>query len=82
MCFYNFRMYVNSYNLYTKNKKNLFLQDCVGKVQSVFQSVRSPSKPRSPLSDSSTTLIQEGNESDAAHPDMPKLKKGECLINY
>ncbi|XP_042344657.1 lysine methyltransferase 5Ab isoform X2 [Plectropomus leopardus] len=39
------------------------------------KSLRSPSKPRSPLSDSSSTLIQEGNESDAANPDTSKLKK-------
>ncbi|XP_071339109.1 lysine methyltransferase 5Ab isoform X2 [Trachinotus anak] len=37
--------------------------------------LRSPSKPRSPLGDSSSMLIQEGNESDAANPDMSKLKK-------
>ncbi|KAM9360926.1 lysine methyltransferase 5Ab [Symphorus nematophorus] len=59
----------------TKENKPAANKDCVGKVQSVFQSVRSPSKPRSPLSDSSSMLIQEGNESDATNPDMSKLKK-------
>lgn len=56
----------------------LFLfQDCIGKVQSFFQGVRSPIKPRSPLSDSSSVLIQEGNECDAVNADSLKLKKGE-----
>ncbi|XP_040899142.1 lysine methyltransferase 5Ab [Toxotes jaculatrix] len=50
-------------------------KDCIGKVQSVFQSLRSPSKPRSPLSNSSCMLIQEGNESDAANSDISKGKK-------
>ncbi|XP_022613557.1 N-lysine methyltransferase KMT5A-A-like [Seriola dumerili] len=59
----------------TKENKPATNKDCVGKVPSIFQSLRSPSKPRSPLSDSSSMLIQEGNESDAANPDMSKLKK-------
>ncbi|KAM9744601.1 LOW QUALITY PROTEIN: N-lysine methyltransferase KMT5A-A-like, partial [Menidia menidia] len=50
-----------------------FLQNCISKVQSNFQSLQSSSKPRSPLSDS---LIKEGNDSDATNPDMSKLKKG------
>lgn len=63
--------------IHTKMKAFLFFQDCIGKVQSFFQSVRSPSKPRSPLSDSSSMLIQEGNECDAVNADSLKLKKGE-----
>ncbi|GAA6224693.1 N-lysine methyltransferase KMT5A-like [Lates japonicus] len=59
----------------TKENKPSTNKDCAGKVQSILQSLRSPSKPRSPLSDSSSMLIQEGNESDAASPDAPKLKK-------
>ncbi|XP_040011803.1 lysine methyltransferase 5Ab [Xiphias gladius] len=59
----------------TKENKPAANKECVGKVQSIVQSLRSPSKPRSPLSDSSSTLIQEGNESDAANPDLLKLKK-------
>lgn len=39
------------------------------------KSLRSPSKPRSPLSESSSVLIQEGNDSDATNPNMPTLKK-------
>ncbi|XP_035513514.1 lysine methyltransferase 5Ab isoform X1 [Morone saxatilis] len=59
----------------TKENKPAINKDCVGKAQSNFPSVRSPSKPRSPLSDSSSMLIQEGNESDANNPDVSKLKK-------
>ncbi|KAK5622389.1 hypothetical protein CRENBAI_004431 [Crenichthys baileyi] len=50
-------------------------RESVGKVQSVLQSLRSPGKPRSPLSDSSSMLIQEVNDSDATNPDLSKLKK-------
>ncbi|KAF1389186.1 hypothetical protein PFLUV_G00070830 [Perca fluviatilis] len=59
----------------TKENKPTTNKDCVGTVQSFFQSLRSPSKPRSPLSDNSSMLIQEGNESDATNPDTPKFKK-------
>ncbi|XP_073322599.1 lysine methyltransferase 5Ab [Pagrus major] len=59
----------------TKENKPATNKDCKGKASAVFQSVRSPSKPRSPLSDSSSMLIQEGNESDANNPDVSKLKK-------
>ncbi|KAL7392090.1 hypothetical protein ABVT39_019483 [Epinephelus coioides] len=59
----------------TKENKPAANKDCVGTVQSTFQSLRSPSKPRSPLSDSSSMLIQEGNECDATNPEMSKLKK-------
>ncbi|XP_034727722.1 lysine methyltransferase 5Ab [Etheostoma cragini] len=41
----------------------------------MFQSLRSASKPRSPLSDNTSMLIQEGNESDEINPDTSKLKK-------
>ncbi|XP_068616903.1 N-lysine methyltransferase KMT5A-A-like [Brachionichthys hirsutus] len=36
---------------------------------------RHRSKPRSPLSDSSGTLTQGGNDSDAINPDTPKMKE-------
>ncbi|XP_029367222.1 lysine methyltransferase 5Ab isoform X2 [Echeneis naucrates] len=60
----------------TKENKPETNKVCTGKVHSIFQSLRSPCKPRSPLSDSISTLIQEENESDAANPDTSKLKKG------
>ncbi|XP_061784080.1 lysine methyltransferase 5Ab isoform X1 [Nerophis lumbriciformis] len=44
-------------------------QDCTRKAQSALPSVLSPSKSRSPLSDTSSMLIQEGNESDVNHVD-------------
>ncbi|XP_034547286.1 lysine methyltransferase 5Ab [Notolabrus celidotus] len=58
----------------TKENKPATNKDCVGPFQSVSQNSRSQGKPRSPLSDSSSMLIQEGNESDAT-TDMSKLKK-------
>uniref|UniRef100_A0A3B5KTJ4 [histone H4]-lysine(20) N-methyltransferase n=1 Tax=Xiphophorus couchianus TaxID=32473 RepID=A0A3B5KTJ4_9TELE len=42
-----------------------------------LQSLRSPGKPRSPLSDSSSMLILEGNDSDATDPGLSKLKQGD-----
>ncbi|XP_029295704.1 lysine methyltransferase 5Ab [Cottoperca gobio] len=59
----------------TKENKPATNKDCVGTVQSILQSLRSPSKPRSPLSDSLSMLIQEGNDSDSTNPDMSKIKK-------
>ncbi|KAI3372074.1 hypothetical protein L3Q82_006927 [Scortum barcoo] len=60
----------------TKENKPATNKDTVGAVQSIFhQSLRSPSKPRSPLSDSSSMLIQEGNESEATNPETSKQKK-------
>lgn len=59
----------------TKENKPATNKDGVSKAQSFFQILRSPSKPRSPLSDSSSVLIQEGNESDATNLDTSKLKK-------
>ncbi|XP_047238084.1 lysine methyltransferase 5Ab [Girardinichthys multiradiatus] len=59
----------------TKENKPQTNKESVGKVQSVLQSLRSPGKPRSPLSDSSSMLIQEVNDSDATNPDLSKLKK-------
>ncbi|XP_070712185.1 N-lysine methyltransferase KMT5A-like [Pempheris klunzingeri] len=56
----------------TKENKPATNKHCIGKAQSFFQSFRSPSKPRSPLSDSSSMLIQEGNESDATNLDVSK----------
>ncbi|MEQ2212305.1 hypothetical protein XENOCAPTIV_029067 [Xenoophorus captivus] len=59
----------------TKENKPQTNTESVGKVQSVLQSLRSQGKPRSPLSDSSSMLIQEVNDSDATNPDLSKLKK-------
>ncbi|XP_041792989.1 lysine methyltransferase 5Ab [Chelmon rostratus] len=59
----------------TKENKPATNKDSVGKVQPAFQSVRNPSKPRSPLSDSSSMLIQEGNDSDGTNSDTSKMKK-------
>ncbi|KAM9393068.1 lysine methyltransferase 5Ab isoform 2-T2 [Pholidichthys leucotaenia] len=56
----------------TETKEN---KPATSKVQTILQSLRSPNKPRSPLSDSSSILIQEGNDLDSANPDMLKLKK-------
>lgn len=53
----------------------MLLQDCICKAQASIHTLQSPSKPRSPLSDSSSLLIQEENESDTPNPDMSKLKK-------
>lgn len=60
----------------------MFLQDCNGKVQSVLRSVWSLSKPRSPLSDNSSTLIQDGNESATVNPDSSKVKKGKLSHSF
>ncbi|XP_008288055.1 lysine methyltransferase 5Ab [Stegastes partitus] len=62
----------------TKENKPATNKDCVGvgKVQSVLQGLRSPGKPRSPLSDSSSMLIQEGNDFDASNPGTSKQNKG------
>ncbi|KAK9522804.1 hypothetical protein VZT92_019249 [Zoarces viviparus] len=43
--------------------------------KSILQSLRSPRKPRSPLSDNASMLIQEGNESDATNAFTTKFKK-------
>ncbi|XP_026178096.1 lysine methyltransferase 5Ab [Mastacembelus armatus] len=59
----------------TKENKPANNKDCKGKVQSILQCLRSPGKPRSPLSDSSSTLIQDGNDSDTTNPGMSKLEK-------
>lgn len=59
----------------TKENKPSTNKESMGKVQSYFQSARSPSKPRSPLSDSLSVVIQEGNECDAVVSDSPKLNK-------
>ncbi|KAM9858272.1 lysine methyltransferase 5Ab [Aulostomus maculatus] len=59
----------------TKENKPAASKDSALKAQSVLQSLRGPSKPRSPLSDSSSMLIQEGNESDASNLDVSTLKK-------
>ncbi|CAJ1068199.1 lysine methyltransferase 5Ab [Xyrichtys novacula] len=59
----------------TKENKPNTNKDCVGTLQSISQSLRTQGKPRSPLSDSSSMLIQDGNESDTTHPGMSKLKK-------
>lgn len=51
------------------------LQDSKSKVQSVLQSLWSPSKPRSPLSDSSSMHIQEGKDSDTSKPEKSEYLK-------
>ncbi|KAK2902077.1 lysine methyltransferase 5Ab [Channa argus] len=56
----------------TKENKKATEKDCTDKVQSIF-SLRSPSKPRSPLSESSSMLILEENESDTTNSDLSKL---------
>uniref|UniRef100_A0A3Q2DKC0 [histone H4]-lysine(20) N-methyltransferase n=1 Tax=Cyprinodon variegatus TaxID=28743 RepID=A0A3Q2DKC0_CYPVA len=57
----------------TKENEPQTTQESVGKA--VLQGLRVPGKPRSPLSDSSGMLIQEGNDSDAANPDPAKIKQ-------
>ncbi|XP_037536010.1 lysine methyltransferase 5Ab [Nematolebias whitei] len=58
----------------TKENKPETNKECVGKVQSVLQCLQSPRKSRSPLSDNSSMLLQEGKDSDAANSDSSKLK--------
>ncbi|KAK2837227.1 hypothetical protein Q5P01_014439 [Channa striata] len=58
----------------TKENKPATDTACIDKIQSHF-SLRSLSKPRSPLSDSSSMLIQEENESDTANSDLSKQEK-------
>ncbi|XP_017269189.1 lysine methyltransferase 5Ab [Kryptolebias marmoratus] len=58
----------------TKENKPAANKDRVGKVQSTLQSFRTPRKSRSPLSDNSSMLIQEGKDLDASNPDLSKLK--------
>lgn len=52
-----------------------FWQGSQNKPQSVLQSLQSPAKSKSPLSDNSSMLIQEGEEADPTNSDS-KLKKG------
>nr|XP_020506370.1 N-lysine methyltransferase KMT5A-like [Labrus bergylta] len=59
----------------TKENKPANNKDFFGTLQTVPQGLRTQGKPRSPLSDGSSMLIQEGNESDANNPDVTKLKK-------
>ncbi|XP_041854425.1 lysine methyltransferase 5Ab [Melanotaenia boesemani] len=56
----------------TKENKPATSKNCVGKVQSILQSLRTP---RSPLSDNTSMRIQEGNDSDASTPNVSTLKK-------
>lgn len=53
------------------------LQDC--KEHSVLQTDQQLSKPKSPLSENSSTLIQKGTEPDAENPEILKLQKGKLL---
>ncbi|CAN9513188.1 unnamed protein product [Ophioblennius macclurei] len=62
------------------------LQESTGRVQTILQNFLTPSKPRSPLGDSSSMRIQEGNDCDAASFDTLRLKedqpsemKAECI---
>ncbi|XP_071396750.1 lysine methyltransferase 5Ab [Centroberyx affinis] len=59
----------------TKENKPAMNRDYLCKAQTTFHSLWSPGKPRSPLSDNSSVLIQEGNGSDKSHAEMSKLKK-------
>ncbi|RVE68271.1 hypothetical protein OJAV_G00089090 [Oryzias javanicus] len=43
--------------------------------KTILQILCSPRKSRSPLSDSSSQLIQEGNDSDATNPEMSRLNE-------
>ncbi|KAF7669627.1 hypothetical protein LDENG_00166650 [Lucifuga dentata] len=70
----------------TKENTPAMNQDYLCKSQSSLHTLWGPSKPRSPLSNSSSLLIKEGNESDTQNPDSSKLKKDkpnkvECDIN-
>ncbi|XP_014880861.1 N-lysine methyltransferase SETD8-like [Poecilia latipinna] len=59
----------------TKENKPQINKEFVDKTHPVVQSLRSTGKPRSPLSDSSSMLILEGNDSDATDPGLSKLKQ-------
>lgn len=59
----------------TKENEPQINKECGVKVQQVLKILRSPGKPRSPLSDSSSMLIQEGKDSDAANLNLPKIKQ-------
>lgn len=52
------------------------LQDGTSKEQSVLQTVHLD-KPKSPLSENSSMLIQEEAEPDAGNPDILKLSNGK-----
>ncbi|XP_055367656.1 lysine methyltransferase 5Ab isoform X2 [Betta splendens] len=58
----------------TKENEPASSKDSISKVPPIF-SLRSPRKPRSPLSDGSSMLIQEGNESDATSSEPSKLEQ-------
>ncbi|KAM9810906.1 lysine methyltransferase 5Ab [Neosynchiropus ocellatus] len=57
----------------SKENKPATNKDRPSKVRSVLQSLLSPRKPKTPLGENSSMLIQEGNES--ANADVTKLKK-------
>ncbi|XP_029960916.1 lysine methyltransferase 5Ab [Salarias fasciatus] len=59
----------------TKENKPATNKESTGRVQTILQSFRTPCKQRSPLRDSSSVRIQEGNDIDAAHLDTLKLKE-------
>ncbi|KAL6114142.1 kmt5a [Pungitius sinensis] len=59
----------------TKENETTNNKACIGTETSTLQSLRSPGKPRSPLSDNSSMLIQKGNESDPTNVIPSKLKK-------
>ncbi|KAM8886342.1 lysine methyltransferase 5Ab isoform 2-T2 [Spinachia spinachia] len=58
----------------TKENKLTNDKDCIGTEPSTLQSLRSPSKPRSPLSDNSSMRIQKAHESDPANVISSKVK--------
>ena len=58
----------------------MLLQDSSCKAQSTLHSLWSPSKPRSPLSENSSCVIQEGNGLE--NTDAAKPKKGREFIEW
>ncbi|CAL8342854.1 unnamed protein product [Lota lota] len=59
----------------TKENKPEMNRDSSCKAQPTLHSLWSPSKPRSPLSENSSCVFQEGNSSEKPHTDTSKPKK-------
>ncbi|XP_046872649.1 lysine methyltransferase 5Ab isoform X1 [Hypomesus transpacificus] len=57
-----------------ENTPEMNKQETAGKTQSTLTTLWSPSKPRSPLGDNSSALVQENNVSDAQPPDVAPAK--------
>ncbi|XP_046872650.1 lysine methyltransferase 5Ab isoform X2 [Hypomesus transpacificus] len=58
----------------TKENTPEMNKETAGKTQSTLTTLWSPSKPRSPLGDNSSALVQENNVSDAQPPDVAPAK--------